>query len=91
MFETITDLQKEYLGNPKSICILSFDDAQSFKDALHWVDTIWRIPWEYLLEDDVSDNIVPNTIVIPANMLEKFQNPILRMAGKFKVSTLQCD
>lgn len=87
----ITDLQWKYLGNPGSACILSFEDTQSFKDAVYWADTVWRIPWEYLFEDVEGDSIVPNTIVIPADTLKKFQNSILRMTGKFKVTTLQRD
>lgn len=81
----ITPLQWEYLEKPKSICILSFENDAAHRNALHWVDTIWRIPWEVLYVDvEKEDNVVPLTIVIPADMLKKFKNPVRGMVGTFE-------
>ncbi|KKP68846.1 MAG: hypothetical protein UR66_C0003G0111 [Candidatus Moranbacteria bacterium GW2011_GWE1_35_17] len=90
MQNNITELQWEYLGKPKGICILQFEDGDTHMNALHWVDTIWRIPWEILYVDVKKENdVVPWTIVIPDNMFERFCHPYRGMAGKFEAEWLE--
>ena len=90
MFEMITPLQWEYLEKPKGICILRFEDEAAHRNALHWVDTIWRIPWEILYEDvKKENNVVPLTIVVPDNVFERFCHPNRGMAGKFDAEWLE--
>lgn len=89
MFGKITPLQWEYLNKPNGICILRFENKKEFLNALHWVDTIWRMPWEYLLVDEYSDSIVPNTILIPDDMFERFHHPYRGMVGKFEAEWLE--
>lgn len=86
MFEKITPLQWEYLGKPEGICILFFENEKAFHNALFWIN-IGNIPWEMLLMN-INDNVVPNTVVIPANMLEKFQNPNQGMVGTFELTKI---
>jgi len=85
----ITELQREYLGKPNGVCVLRFIDEAAFHNALYWVDAIWGIPWEYLLKDEYSDDIVPNTIVIPDNMFGIFHHPYRGMVGKFEAEWLE--
>ncbi len=85
MLEKITLKQWEYLGKPNGICILHFKDKNSHINAPHWVDTIWRIPWEVLCVDvKKENNVIPRTIVTSDVLFEKFFHPHGGMAGKFE-------
>lgn len=89
MSRKITRLQCEYLGWPEGVCSLSFYDNSVFMRALYWLH-MWEIPWEYLLKDEYSDKIVPNTVVIPDSVFEHFQNSNSKMVGKFEAEWLEC-
>lgn len=89
MFEKITPWQWGYLGEPKVICILHFSSGENYRNALFWID-LWRIPWE-VLEWNVSGVVVPNTIVIPSDVLEKFQNPVRGMVETFETRTVMME
>lgn len=89
MFKKITPLQWEYLNKPNGICILRFKDEKTHKLALTWVDTIWRIPWEFLYKDVKKENyVVPWTIVVPDDTFERFFHPHGGMVGKFEAEWL---
>ncbi|MFA6183848.1 MAG: hypothetical protein WC682_01970 [Parcubacteria group bacterium] len=85
----ISDLIWGYLGNPESVCALCFESEKSYVNALFWID-VGDILWEVLYEDESkNDNIVPNTVLIPANLLQKFEDPDKGMIGKFNVTTIK--
>jgi len=85
----ISDLIWGYLGSPESICVLCFESEKSYANALFWID-VGNILREVLYEDESkNDNVVPNTVLIPAHLLQKFEDPSKGMIGKFKVTTIK--
>ncbi|EKE20454.1 MAG: hypothetical protein ACD_7C00575G0001 [uncultured bacterium] len=89
MFEKITPLQWEYLGKPEIICILYFNREKNYINALRWIYSD-RIPWE-VLEGKINGTVIPNAIVIPSDMLKKFQNPVRGMVGTFETRTVMME
>ncbi len=59
----ISNLSRMYLGNPESICILTFPNSRLHKRAVH-ACTTHNITWEILLEHKDTDTVVQNTILV---------------------------